>query len=480
MGIALVLGVILTGCGHPRPSNTSSVKNEKPAATQTSKQPDKKSGSASVSPQSDKQQSSSNPGLPLGNSAQPQAGIDGILKPQGGNTQSPFGALENPGSAKNAKVPAVRTITPGKTPSPQQLLGVLQSTYITAGTLKIVGVQNMTIKQDGKTMRQAKNESFSMMFKRPNMFVITSPQSRLSSDGKKVYQYVSEAKRYVSAPMSNKVIEGMVMSNPGIGYMGLLLGLNYPARIASYKPIKTGKVGGQDAFILTVVLKGQPGSTTTQTLWISKKDLGIYKNRIVTRIRPRPMKGFKGKMPKFIETVSVSDITTFKPNAKLSNAAFKFKAPAGAKPVEKPKMINMSGKSAPDFAFKLSDGSAKKISDYRGKAVVLDIWAMPMCEKQLPTLQSLYKDHKDDLNVVTINFNAKSDAVKTYMKKKGYSFPYAMANEQIARIIAQKYGLRGIPTIFLIDRQGVIRETMLGEPSKKQIEAKLSKLGMLK
>lgn len=480
IGMALVLGMVLAGCGTPKNAKAPSKKNDKPAVTAQAKSKESAKAESDKSQTQTQGQQPPSAGLPLG-SVQSPSSIDDILNPSGKNQASaPLagqGAPPPPGGMRPGPgMPP--TPAPGQKLTAQQLLAGMQGIYASARSLKVEGVTGMLLKHDGKVIRQQRSSKFSLLFKRPNLFVMSSADGRLSSDGKNFSQYAASAKRFVTTPMTNDVIRGLVASKPGVGYIGLLMGMNYAQAVSSFKPLKEGNIGGKDTFVLTMVLKSPPGSSAVQTLWIGKKDLGVYKNELLVKVKPAPIKGFKGKMPKLAETYMVSTVSSFQPNSTIANSAFRFKPPTGAKPVEKPKEINLGGKPAPDFSFKWVDGSTKKLSDYRGQVVLLDFWALPMCEGHLPTLQGLYKDHKDNVQMVLISFNTKVDAVKDYMQKKGFSFPYVMANEEIASVASAKYGLRGLPSIFIIDKQGTVRATMLGQPSQKEIDAKLSKLGL--
>lgn len=400
----------------------------------------------------------------------------------GKSTSVPLPGEVKPGSPKSAAgssaaKPAV-TLDPNQRPTPAQLLAAVRTLYASAGTMKIEGTSSGTIKHDGKTVASEDAEKFTVLFKRPNKFVITSPESRISSDGASVYSYATEANRYTKATMADEVLADVVRAKMGVGVMGLLVGVDYGPAITSAKLLKDATVAGRDAYVLTFKLKPgvacPEGMDATQTLWIGKKDLGIYRNELVTVVKPKPPKDYKGPVPKSIRSTLVGTMTSFAPNAKLADSAFVFKPPAGAKPFEQPKQVDLKGKHAPDFSFKWTDGSVKKLSDFRGRYVLLDFWALPFAEEHLPSLQKLHQNRGEGVELIAINLNEKADKVAEFLKEKGFDFPVVYANEEIGRVAGEKYGLMALPTVFIIDEGGVVRAGLAGNPTESDIREKLT------
>jgi peroxiredoxin len=160
----------------------------------------------------------------------------------------------------------------------------------------------------------------------------------------------------------------------------------------------------------------------------------------------------------------------------IADSKFTFTPPAGAKAAEDPTKNYLQDKQAPDFAFTWTDGSQKKLSDFRGQFVILDCWALPMCEKHLPVLQKVYEKHKDSVQVVSICFNEDKEKVGKYLSEKGMNFPVVYAKESIAKLFEEKYHLHMIPTIFILDTSGIVRDRMLGLPEEKDIDARMDKI----
>jgi len=120
------------------------------------------------------------------------------------------------------------------------------------------------------------------------------------------------------------------------------------------------------------------------------------------------------------------------------------------------------GKKAPDFALKTLDGSSVKLSDLKGKVVVLDFWAtwcVP-CVKVMPKLNALHKGlAAKGLVVVGITQEEAADV-------KAFAAENAAAEYQIAidegQDATRKYRVQGLPMTTVIDKTGVIRLVELG------------------
>lgn len=464
---AVSLALAFSGCGNKNASVKSTAKATKPAA-ETKLSDSNKAG----------QPGAALPGLGSG------TGLDSILNPLGSAPPgSGVGTPIKPGPAlaPGNKPPAapVKPISPNVRPEPKQLMAVLQQAYRAAGSMKVEGTSSTTIKMDGKVVGSQSGEVFTTTFKSPDKFIMTSKESSITCDGKNVTIYSPSAKRYHKMPFDQEFARNMVYAKPGVGMMGLAFGMDYMEAIASYKLLKDAKVAGQDTFVLQIKFKKGAGAMAnadvTQTLWVGKQDMAIYKNQVVAVEKPVRPKDFQGDFPKTVETTIVGTVTKFTANPKLADSAFAFKAPAGAKPVEPPKEINLIGKAAPDFSFTASDGSRQKLSDLQGKPVMLVFWAMPMPEDQVKLLQSAYTEHKDDTQIVAINLNPEPDKIREFMKSKGYSLPLLFGDEAIARVAMEKYGIRGVPSMLLIDKSGTVRLATIGIPEPDDLTAKLAK-----
>jgi peroxiredoxin len=119
----------------------------------------------------------------------------------------------------------------------------------------------------------------------------------------------------------------------------------------------------------------------------------------------------------------------------------------------------------PSVDFNLPDlsGKAVKLSDYRGKLVLLNFWASwcPPCREEMPSLQKLHeklKEKKFALLAVSIDRGG-NPPLKSFIDRGGYTFQVLLDPEGR---VASRYQVISIPTTFVIDRQGKIVERILG------------------
>jgi len=119
-------------------------------------------------------------------------------------------------------------------------------------------------------------------------------------------------------------------------------------------------------------------------------------------------------------------------------------------------------RSAPDVALQNADGTALHLSDYSGKVVLVDFWASwcVSCKRSFPALDTIYGDYRArGLEVVAINLDEKRRDADAFLDK--YPHRLTVLFDPTA-LSALKFGVKGMPTSFLIDRTGTIRFTHVG------------------
>ncbi|MBE6950647.1 MAG: TlpA family protein disulfide reductase [Ruminococcaceae bacterium] len=131
---------------------------------------------------------------------------------------------------------------------------------------------------------------------------------------------------------------------------------------------------------------------------------------------------------------------------------------------------------APEFTVTDGEGNAVKLSDFRGKGVVLNFWASwcGPCKSEMPHFQAAYEEYGDELHFLMVNMSdpfgdprADSDA---FLTEGGYSFPvyYDTGAE-----CAYGYGVTGIPMTFFIDAEGHIVSGKSGMISQADLERRI-------
>ena len=134
-------------------------------------------------------------------------------------------------------------------------------------------------------------------------------------------------------------------------------------------------------------------------------------------------------------------------------------------------------KPAPDFSVKTLDGAALKLSTLKGKVVLLDFWATwcPPCRAEIPHFKELYTQYKGKgLEVIGLALDEQGEsAVRPFAQQNGINYPLAAGTQALAQAYG---GILGIPTTFLIDKQGRIAKKFIGYQDKQIFEKEIQAL----
>ena len=133
--------------------------------------------------------------------------------------------------------------------------------------------------------------------------------------------------------------------------------------------------------------------------------------------------------------------------------------------------------TAPNFSLPTSDGKILKLSDLKGKVVIIDFWATwcPPCRKGIPDLIDLKKKYGSkgfEIVGISLDTETKSDVVP-FIKNYGINYPVVYGNSKVAQAYG---GVRAIPTSFIIDKQGKIVASYEGLMPLSTYEDHLKKL----
>jgi peroxiredoxin len=129
------------------------------------------------------------------------------------------------------------------------------------------------------------------------------------------------------------------------------------------------------------------------------------------------------------------------------------------------------GKVAPEFELKDLQGNTVHLSDYRGKAVLLNFWATwcPPCKEEMPWFIELQKKYAaQGLRVVGIAMDdAGSDAIAKFSHEMGVNYPVLLGTDTVADAYG---GVEALPTTFYIARDGRVVKRVFGLITPGEIE----------
>ena len=128
-------------------------------------------------------------------------------------------------------------------------------------------------------------------------------------------------------------------------------------------------------------------------------------------------------------------------------------------------------KEAPPFSLKCLDGNTVALRDLKGKPVLLKFWATwcPTCKEELPVLEKFAAGRGDQLAILLLAIDGeKEKKVQRAVKENKVTLPVLL---DIKEKIARTYGVKFIPVTFLVDREGMLVGTVVGERDWSSPEA---------
>ena len=127
-------------------------------------------------------------------------------------------------------------------------------------------------------------------------------------------------------------------------------------------------------------------------------------------------------------------------------------------------------KAAPDFTLSDSKGASVRLSDYKGRVVLLDFWATWChgCNIEIPWYMEFQQKYKDKgLAVIGVAMDDDGwKSVRPFSDEKKINYMIVVENEGLAK----EYGVNALPVTLLIDRNGKIAESHAGMVDKKSFE----------
>ena len=163
----------------------------------------------------------------------------------------------------------------------------------------------------------------------------------------------------------------------------------------------------------------------------------------------------------FLLTITGCDKKTDDSNAKGSTESLSDKA---------------SSEKAPDFTLTTVDNKTIKLSDYKGKIVIIDFWATwcPPCRKGIPDLIEIQNRYKKDVIVIglSVDTDTKGEVVP-FISNNGINYPVAYPTPDV---VSSYGGIESIPTSFIIDQNGTVIDKNVGLVPMSNITSTIDRL----
>lgn len=126
---------------------------------------------------------------------------------------------------------------------------------------------------------------------------------------------------------------------------------------------------------------------------------------------------------------------------------------------------------APDFELVTTTGETVRLSDLRGQAVLVNLWATwcPPCRAEMPAIEKVYNEYKDEgLVVLAVNMTYQDTPgrIAPFVAEHGLTFPILLDE---TGDMANDYQLRSLPSSYFITREGIINEVVIGGPMSEAL-----------
>jgi cytochrome c biogenesis protein CcmG, thiol:disulfide interchange protein DsbE len=129
------------------------------------------------------------------------------------------------------------------------------------------------------------------------------------------------------------------------------------------------------------------------------------------------------------------------------------------------------GFPAPDITLKTPDGETYVLADLKGQAVLVNLWATwcPPCRAEMPAIQKMYEEYKDQgFIVLAVNMTYQDNplAVVPFAEEYGLTFPILLDETTDT---SRAYQVRSLPSSYFINRYGIITEVVIGGPMSEAL-----------
>jgi len=142
-------------------------------------------------------------------------------------------------------------------------------------------------------------------------------------------------------------------------------------------------------------------------------------------------------------------------------------------------MVNAA--SVPEYCqkitFKSLDGNTYTLADFKGKTSLLIFWrsTCPHCRNELPNIKELYTELGDEINFIAVSLDTNEEYFKNYLKELKPNFPIYRTLE-LRPCINEVDRIRGVPTLFILDKDLNIIKKFEGTTPNEKIKEVLEQM----
>jgi thiol-disulfide isomerase/thioredoxin len=193
--------------------------------------------------------------------------------------------------------------------------------------------------------------------------------------------------------------------------------------------------------------------------WIDHNSHLVWKTRMAVTTEV----GQSGAKTTSLETTLYTDVQM---SVSLPADTFAFAPPPGAAELNAGRVVGretLLGRPAADFNLRNLDGEEIHLSALKGRVVLLDFWATwcGPCRVTMPRLNSLFKKfRKQDVVILGIDMNENEQTVRAFVRKNRFEYPILLVPK--GDPVVENYSARAIPTLVLIDKNGVVADYKVG------------------
>ncbi|PSL50995.1 peroxiredoxin [Salsuginibacillus halophilus] len=134
------------------------------------------------------------------------------------------------------------------------------------------------------------------------------------------------------------------------------------------------------------------------------------------------------------------------------------------------------GEEAPNFALHNMEGERVELADYEGQGVFLNFWGTfcPPCEREMPYMENQYQAYQDEgVEILAVNVGESRLTIDRFVDRHNLTFPVLMDEGEDVK---DHYGIRPLPTTFLINEDQEVERIITGGMTEDHIEGYMEEI----